>query len=191
MQIIRGVGEIHAEDAQRLLFLHVLLIEQADVDDDLRGVGPRRALEANPQPAMRVVLAGVALGRDRVRENEEARLVATLGVKPLVEQAELVIQHREDALAAHVTVAGTVDGVAEGHVVGAYRLGNGARGATDAEKPARHLLARADFSEGAVDGRVEIHLQRFLMRIEDFAFHKRVCGRPRRLIAKGGPFAAV
>ena len=64
-----------------------------------------------------------------------------------------MFEHGLQSLAADIALGVAVNGVADGHVVGRNALGDRARGAADAEKPARHLLARADFGEGAVFAR--------------------------------------
>ena len=64
-----------------------------------------------------------------------------------------------------VALSVAVDGVAHLHVVGGDPLGDGARRAADAEEPAHHLLARADFREGSVPARIEVNAQSLLMRV--------------------------
>ena len=74
-----------------------------------------------------------------------------------------MVEHGFQPLAADITLGVAVNGVADRHVVGGDGLGDGARRAAHAEKPARHLLARADFGKGAVLAGIQIDLQRLLM----------------------------
>jgi hypothetical protein len=69
-----------------------------------------------------------------------------------------MIQHRVDSLLADVAFAGTINRVAEGHVISGHRFGDGAGGATDAEKPASDLLSGANFGKGAVKSGIEVYL---------------------------------
>ncbi len=126
-------------------------------DGSARGVG----LEPDAEPAVGLVLAAVALGGDGVGKDEEPGRVSALGVEPLAQQAELVIEHRVRALLADVALARPVDGVAERHVVGRHRLGDRAGRAADAEEPSGHFLPGADLGERAVETRVEVDLRAF------------------------------
>ena len=121
---------------------------------------------------MGFVFARKTLGGDRVGEDEEAGAVTPLGIETLQEQTKFVVEHGGDALLADVAFAGAVNRITEGHVVGAHRLGDGAGGAADAEKPPGHFLPSANFGEGPVEARIQIDLQRLLVRVEDFSFHK-------------------
>ncbi len=82
----------------------------------------------------------------------------------LQQQAVFVIEHRLQALAADIAIGVAVNGVADDHVVGRNGFGDGAGRAADAEEPAGHFLSGADFGEGAVLGRVQVDLERLLMR---------------------------
>src|SRR5262245_23269155 len=113
IKVMRRVGEIDAENAERLLLLHVLLIQQSHVNNDLRRVGAGRRLKSNAQPAVRFVFAGVTFSGNGVGEDKKSRFIAALGIETLVEQTELMVEHRFDALFADVTFARPVDGVAE------------------------------------------------------------------------------
>src|SRR5262245_2736596 len=68
------------------------------------------------------------------------------------------------ALSAHIPIGPSVDRIADGHVVGRHALGDGASGTADPEKPSCNFLSRTNFSESAVLGGVQIHLQSFLVR---------------------------
>src|SRR5947209_2893267 len=107
MQIMGAVGEVHTHDAEGFLFLNVLFVEEPDMNDDLRRIGARSALEANTKPAVSLVFARKTLGRDGIGEDEKPRLFTTLRIEALEEQAKLVVQHGGDALLADIAVAGT------------------------------------------------------------------------------------
>ena len=163
VHVERAVDQVDPDDAQRLLLLDVLLIEQPDVDDDLVGFGARVRLEADAQPAMAFGGFVVALGSDGVGESEETRPARALVGEALLEQLVLVFEHLVEPLAADVARRRPVDGVGKRHVVGGDRLGDGARRPADVEEPPGHLLACADLGERAVFGGVQIDLERLLI----------------------------
>ena len=70
--------------------------------------------------------------------------------EPLDQELVFVVQHQLQALARDVARRLAVDGVAEDHVVGGDRLGDGPRGPAGLEELARDLLAGADLGERAV-----------------------------------------
>ena len=80
-------------------------------------------------------------------------------------ELELVVEHRLEALAADIAVAGAVDRVADRHVVGGDALRDRPGGATHAEEPAHDLLAGADLGKGAVAARVEVDREGLLMHV--------------------------
>ncbi len=64
-----------------------------------------------------------------------------------------------------------VDGIAHLHVVSGHALGDRARSAADAEKPAHHFLSRADLGKRAIPPRIKINSERLGMGIGGFLFH--------------------
>ena len=120
VQVERAVDEVHTDDAQRLLLLHVLRVQQPRVDDDLRRLALRLRLEPHAQPAVRlhVLPRGIAARRHGVRKGEELRVRAALLAEPLDEQGELALQHGGEPLPADVALARAVNRVAHRHVVG-------------------------------------------------------------------------
>ena len=161
----RAVDQVDADDAERLLLLLGLAVREPDVNGDVRRRSQRLGLKADAEPAVAVFLARVAARGHRVGEDEELGLVAALAVETLDQQVVLVIEHRLQPLPADVAIALAVDGVAEGHVVRRHRLGDRARGAADAEEPARHLLAGANLGERAVPDGVEVDLEGLEVRV--------------------------
>ena len=131
------------------------------MDDDLRGVGARLGLEANPQPA----LAFFAARRHGVGEDEERRLAPTRFIQPFEQQIVLVVEHGPEASAAHVILRRTVDRIAHRHVIGRDGLRHRAGRAARAEEPARNLLSRADLRERAVAPGVEVDPLGLLIRV--------------------------
>src|SRR5436190_16586469 len=67
---------------------------------------------------------------------------------------------------ADITIGGTVDGVANGHVIRRNGLGNCPGRASGAKEPARHFLAGSDFGESAVTLRVGVDLLGFMICIQ-------------------------
>ena len=78
----------------------------------------------------------------------------------------LVIEHRDQPLAAHIPVALAINRVTHRHVIRGDGLGDGAAGSADSEEPPRHFLTGTNLGEDAVLGRVEVDLQCFLVGIE-------------------------
>ena len=118
-------------------------------------------------------MRAVALGGDRVGKNKKSAFIAARLVEPLQKQIKFQIKHRLQTLAADVTFGLAVNRVTHRHVVGRNSLGDSARRLADVKKPARHFLPRADFGERAVFFRVQIDVERLLVRIELFFVHTR------------------
>ena len=137
MLINRPIDEIHPDNAERFLLLHVFFVEKPHMDDDLRRRTLRHSLELDAEPAVRLILALVAAGGHSVREGEKPGGRPALFIQPLHQQGELAVEHRLKALPADVTFTRAVDRIADRHVIGRHRLLDGARRAAHAEKPAR------------------------------------------------------
>ena len=146
----RAVEQVDADDADRLLLQRCLDVEHPDVQDDLAGVVPGMGLELEPHPPVALVVALEAAGHDGVGEGEERGRVAPLVAESLEVQLVFVVEHRLQATGRDVSVDFAVDGVAHGHVVGGYGLGDRSRGPADPEEPPGHLLSRPDLGHGAV-----------------------------------------
>ena len=141
------------------------------MDDDLRRLGSRLGLKPDAHPTVRFVVPRKTPGGHRVGKDEKSRRIAALGVESFVQQGVFVVEHRLQPLPAHVSFTRTINRVADHHIVGGYRLGDGPRRASDAEKPARHFLAGADLGERTVFPRVQIDLQGLLVGAGDLAVH--------------------
>ena len=175
MQEKRGVKQIHADDAQRLLLKIVFAIQHADVDDDLAVVVPRVSLKFDAHPAMALVGALIVAGRHGVGEGEESSAVSPRGLQPLQIEAVFVVEHALQPLARDVALATAVDRIADGHVIGGHGFGNRAGRAADLEKPARDFLPGADFGKSAVEERIEIDLEGFLVCAQFRAVVAHIC----------------
>ena len=161
---VGAVDEIDAEDAERLLLLDIGVVEHPDMQDDVVGRHVGSRLQPHPHPAVAFVALAVALRGDRVGEGEKRRFGGAVILDSRQDQVELLLQHALQPRPRDIASVrrGTVYLVAEFHVVGRHRLGDGAGGGARLEKPARDLLARADLDQGAVFQRVEIDRQRLL-----------------------------
>ena len=171
VEIKGGVNEIDADDAEGLLLLVIFLIEHANVDEDLGGLGAGLGLEANAHPTVGFAGLEMAARGDGIGEYEEACGIAAPGFEAFEHELVLVLEHDLEALAADVAIAVAVDGVADDHVIGGDALGDGAGGATDAEEPAGDFLACADLGEGAVFAGVEVDAEGLLVSIVEFGVH--------------------
>jgi len=154
------------------------VIEHPHVNHDLLVLAAGAGLELHAHPAVAFVVAAKAARRHRVGERKERRAGAARTAETLEIQTLLVLEHRLEALAAHVTCTAAVDRVAHLHVVRGDALGDRARRAAGAEKPPHDFLPCADLGEGAVETRVEVDLERFLPRIHGMVVHVAVL-RPR------------
>src|SRR2546423_1649628 len=125
-------------------------VEQTHMDNDLARLLSRIGLETDPKPAMRFAPMFKAARSDRVGKNEKGLFGAEFLVEALDKEIVLVVEHRLKTNAANVTVSGSVNGVAECHVIGGHGLGDCARCAAHAKEPASYFLARTDFSERAI-----------------------------------------
>jgi len=120
---------------------------------------------ATPIPHNNDVLeAEVAGVRNRVGERKEARRLAALIGKALPVEFLLVFKHCLELLAADVTVARSVDRIADLHVVGRDTLGNSAGGTAFLEESANDFLAGTDLCKSAIAACIQIDLERFLKR---------------------------
>ncbi len=174
--IERPVKKIHSDDAERFLLVDVRFIQHPDVDNDLARLAPRMLLETDAEPAVRFIVLLKTARRHGVGENKKGADAAELLVQAFDQQVVFVIEHGLEAGSAHVAIRRTVNRVAEGHVVGGHRFGDGPRRAAHVEKAAGHFLARADLGKGAVFLRVEVYLERFFVRPE-IHFRLHPCSR--------------
>ena len=162
----RAEEQVHPDDPERFLLVDVRFVEHPHMNDDLTRLAARLRLETHPQPSVRFVMLLETARRHRIGENKKGAYAAELLVQSLDQQLVFVVEHGLETITAHVAVGRSVDRVAERHVVGRHRFRHGSRRAAHVEKTPRHFLAGADFGEGAVLLRVEINLERFLVRPE-------------------------
>ena len=168
-RVERGVDEVDPEDAERLLLLEVLPVPHADVHEDVVRGAARFGLEADAHPAVRLLATAVALGRDRVREDEELGGRPALDGQPFDDQHVLPFQHREQAGLAHVPLVVAVDRVAHDHVVGGDALGDRPARAADPEEPPGDFLSGSDLGEDTVFPGVEVDLKSLLVGVQAVA----------------------
>ncbi len=121
-------------------------------------------LEADSQPALPRLIAAAAVRGNGVGEDEKAGAVAAAAAEAPEKLRPLAFEHRLQARAADIVVGRAIEDVADDHVVSRHRFRNGGGGVPRVEKPARHFLPRADFSESAVFRRIEIDRERLFLR---------------------------
>ena len=160
MEAEGAVDEIDPDNSDRFLLRDVLRVEHADMDDDLIDSPAGHRLETDTHPTMRFVVTVEAARRHGVGKNEKGLFRAHLRLKTLTQQGVFVLQHAAEALAADIALHGTVNRVAESHVVGRHRFGHCAGRRTDVKESPRHFLSCSDLGKGAVDGAIEIEVQR-------------------------------
>src|SRR5262249_8851207 len=97
-------------------------------------------------------------------EGEEADVRPAERTELRLQGLVLAIEHRQQALARHVAGAVPVSLVAEGLVVGADGLGDGARCSADPEEPVGDLLTGTDLGKRPVVAGVEVELERLPLR---------------------------
>ena len=170
-----AVDQIASDDAEGFLLQDLLLVPHPDVEHDFARLAQGLGLEADAHPAVGLVRAFEILGRDRVGEDEEGRILAPQGLQPLDQQLVLVVEHGRKPLARDIARSLAVDRVAENHVVGRNRLGDRSRRPAGVEKEPGHLLAGPDLGKRAVFRPVQIDRERLAIgRKEVFLFsHKK------------------
>src|SRR6266850_2096785 len=168
-----STDQIHAKYPQSFLLEIGARIVQVRVKRDLRRLLVRPGLETNADPTSTVLGTMEASRRHRIGECKETFTVAVLFAKLPRQLRELVIEHGVQPLAADVALGRAVDPIADGHVVGGDRLGDGSGGGAGLEKRAGHLLPAAYLGDGAVRSCIKVQCQRFLSRAESRAVHNR------------------
>jgi len=117
-------------------------------------------------PTVGLVLPLETLGRHGGGEGKELGGRAALAFEAFDQERVLMIEHRDQTLAAHIPIALAINRVTHRHVVRGDGLGDGAAGSADPEKPPRNLLTGTNLGEDAVLGRVEVDLKGLLVGIE-------------------------
>ena len=143
-----------------------------------RGAG----LEFHPHPAVALVAALEAACDHGVGKGEEGGVVAAPFTEAFDIEGKLTVEHRLKPGAGHVAVAGAVDGIADGHVVGRDALRDRACRRADAEEPTNDLLAGTDLGKRAVPAGIEVDPQGFLVGIKFVGAH--ACTGTRWLAAR-------
>ena len=175
-----AMQEIDPDDAEGLLLQRRFHVEHAHVQDDLARFIVRMGLELDAHPAVAFVAAAEAPGYDGVGEGEEGRVVASPVPQPVDIQCVLVVQHGLEPCLRDVPVYLAVDRVADCHVVGGDRLGDGPCRRTDPEEPPGDLLPGADLGHRPVPARIQVDTQRLLMRVDRLLATQNVRHRPLR-----------
>src|ERR1043166_845262 len=167
LRMVEGaIEQVHSHYTKRFLLFDVQFIEHPHVNDDLARLRAWLSLEAHTEPAVRfIVLLETARGHG-FGKNEERAFPTYYRIEPFDEQVVLVIEHGEQALAAHITIGRSVNRVTESHVVGRDRFRDRAGRAADVKKSACDLLTGADLGKRAVLLRVQIDLDRLLIGAE-------------------------
>src|SRR5215470_5642682 len=107
------MNEVDAQHPHRVPLLLHLVVTERDVEEDVARRRPARRLEAEPDPAVLLIVALEAPRGDGVGEGKEAHLGAPEAAQLLLQRLVLAIEHREKALARDVARALPVPLVAE------------------------------------------------------------------------------
>ena len=190
----RAVEQVDPDDAERFGLRRVVVVEHAHVQDDLARLVARMSLELHAHPAVTFVRAPEALRGHGVGEREKRRRLAARFLQPLDVQLILVVEHRLEPRAVHVTLGVAVDRVTHRHVVGGDALGDRPGSRAGAKEPAHDLLSCPDLGERPVTTRIEVNGERFLAGCERAALGLGSHGKPHR--ARGyhavvSPFSVV
>jgi len=113
-------------------------------------------LKAQAQPTVSFICSSIVSRGDGIDEGKETSLRSTRLGQLIEKLSPLAIQHGLESLPGYIARAGTIKVIADLLVIGRDGLGNGAGGPSDNKKPARDLLASADFGKGAKSRRIEI-----------------------------------
>ena len=166
VQVHRRVDEVHAQDANGLRLLEAVAVPHRDVQEDIARFGTGLALKPDAHPTVGLVLPLETLGGHGGGEGEELGGRTALAFEAFDQEWVLMIEHRDQTLAAHIPIALAINRVTHRHVVRGDGLGDGAAGSADPEKPPRNLLTGANLGKNAVLGRVEVDLKGLLVGIE-------------------------
>ena len=164
--------KIYPDDAHRFLLFYIILIQQANMQDDVIGFLPGCALKANAHPAQTILLPTETAGGHRIGKHKKARFSTALGSQPFVQQPVLVFEHVMQAFLTNITARLAINRIAHRHVIGAHALGHRPGRAADTKEPPRHFLASANLGKGAVLVAVEIDRLRFLRGAEARLLHR-------------------
>src|SRR5258706_6161412 len=167
MVIKSAIDQIDSDRSERFLLSNVFFVQHAHVNEDFGGLGAGLGLETDAQPAA----AFFTTGRDGVGKDEKSSAAPPFFSQALEQKIVFVIEHGTQPAPADVTVRGTVNGIADCHIVGGNGFGDGPRRAAGAKEATRHFLAGAHFGEGAVTLRIVIDALRLLTGIELFSGH--------------------
>ena len=159
------VEQVDTDDSDRLLLQRRLGVEHVDVQNDLARLVAGMRLKLQPHPSVALVVPLIAAGHNGVGEGEKRRSIASTVTQPVDIELILVVEHRLQPTHRYVPIGFAVDGVAHGHVVGRYGLGDRPGGTPYPEKPSGDLLARPDLRDRPVPPRIQVDPQRLLMGI--------------------------
>src|SRR4030095_12141134 len=101
--------------------------------------------------------------RNGIGEDEERFLGSKFLVQPFDQKIVFMIEHFLEPHAANVAVGRSVNGVTKCHVIGGHGLGDCAGCAAHAKESACSLRSRANFSEGAILGEIQINVESLLV----------------------------
>ena len=155
----RRVDHVDPERAERFLLGDRHVVEQLNVQDDLRRLRARSRLKANAQPAMAAGTIGAGSRRHGIGENEERGLLSPGSIETSQKEAVLVIEHRFQTLATDVMAGFTAPDLVADRGVMLRRLisplwrRHGRRGKTSAP-PHGTLRFRRRFQTGPTSSRL-------------------------------------
>src|SRR4030095_1654067 len=134
-----------------------------NMDNNLAWLPPGLGLKPHAQPAMPFITFFETARRDGIREDKERFLGAEFSIQSFDQKIVLAVEHCLETNTTHVAVSRSINGIAKCHVIGRHCLGDCAGCAPDAEEPARYLLSRANFSEGAILRGIQIDVEGLLV----------------------------
>src|SRR5262245_8195190 len=133
------------------------------MDNDLAWLPSGLGLKLHAQPTVRFITLFETASRNGIGEDKECFLGSKLFIQPFDQKIVFMIEHFLEPHTANVAVGWSVNGVAESHVIGRHGLGDCAGCAAHAKKPARYLLSRTNFCEGAILRCIQIDMESFLV----------------------------
>src|SRR4030095_215780 len=133
------------------------------MNNDLVRLPAGLGLKPHAQPTMRFISLFETARRNRIGEDKERFLASKFSIQPFDQKIVFMVEHFLEPHAANVAVGGSVNGVAERHVIRGHGLGDCAGRTANAKESARYLLSRANFSEGAILRRIQIDVESLLI----------------------------
>ena len=162
-----GIDEIDPQYTDCLLLEMIVIIQHAHMQHQIIGIPVRLQLKANTHPAITTDCTLVVDSCNCIGEHKKIGSRA-FEPKAAVHKLILMIQHFIQTRLTDISATGfgSVDMVRVHFIIGRHCLSNGTGSCTCLKKIACYFLTCPDFCEGAIDSRIQVDFQGFLLRLK-------------------------